>query len=32
MILKKNTEVMQNKWDKRNLKNNKNQVQKWQPK
>ncbi len=32
MIQRKNTEVIQNKWDKLNLKNNKNQDPKWQPK
>ena len=30
MIQRKNMEVMQNKWDKLSLKNNKNQDQKWQ--
>lgn len=30
MIQRKNMEVMQNKWDKLSIKNNKNQVQKWQ--
>lgn len=30
MIQRKNMEVIQNKWDKLSIKNNKKQVQKWQ--